>query len=138
MGRERRAGPAPEEERDGKRYFKADKYTLRNVDLTIEDLASLAFAKKVLDGYSHLEMGRHAISFIDKVVEGSASLNKKQFEMLGSHFRLNSMAGSVDEVDRDTEWTIQNAIDNRSKIEIEYYSLEELNRLIDILREAGK
>ena len=111
-----------EEERDGKTYFWADKYTLKNVDLTMEDLASLAFAKKVLEDYSHLDMGSHAIAFIDKVVENSASLNKLQFEKLGSHFKLNSLAGSLDDVNRETEKTIQNAIDNRNKIEIEYYS----------------
>lgn len=111
-----------EEERDGKTYFWADKYTLKNVDLTIEDLASLAFAKKVMGEYSHLEMGRHAISFIDKVVENSASLNKMQFDKLMSHFKLNSVAGSVDTVDREVEMKIQNAIDNKNKIQIEYYS----------------
>ena len=111
-----------EEERDGKTYFWADKYTLKNVDLTMEDLASLAFAKKVLENYAHLDMGNHAISFIDKVVESSASLNKMQFEKLGSHFRLNSVAGSIDDVDRETERIIQNAIDGKNKVEIEYYS----------------
>ncbi|MBR1597305.1 MAG: WYL domain-containing protein [Lachnospiraceae bacterium] len=111
-----------EEERDGKTFYWADKYTLKNVDLTIEDLASLAFAKKVLGEYSHLEMGSHAVSFIDKMVENSASLNKMQFDKLMDHFKLNSAAGSADMVDKEVEMKIQNAIDNKNKIEIEYYS----------------
>ena len=40
-----------EDERDGRTYYSADKYTLKNVDLTIEDLASLAFAKEMLGEY---------------------------------------------------------------------------------------
>lgn len=111
-----------EDEREGRTYYSADKYTLKNVDLTIEDLASLAFAKEILKGYGHLKMGQHAISFIDKVVEGSASLNRLQFEKLGGHFRQSELNGGVDRVDADTEQIIQNAIDNRNKIVIEYYS----------------
>ena len=112
-----------EEERGGKTYFYADKYTLKNVDLTIEDLASLAFAKEMLREYSHLHMGGQAISFIDKVVEGSASLNKLQFEKLCGHFKQSgSKGGTADVVDAQIEKVIQNAIDNKNKIEITYYS----------------
>ena len=111
-----------EEVRAGKTYYYADKYTLKNVDLTIEDLASLAFAKEILEGYSHLDIARHSVSFIDRVVEKSAALNKKQFEKLGRQFKINDIAGSEDEVDNETEKLLQNAIDNRNKVEIEYYS----------------
>lgn len=112
-----------EEERNGKTYFFADKYTLKNVDLTIEDLASLAFAKEMLKEYAHLDMGEHAISFIDKIVESSASLNQHQFEKLGSHFkRSGQTGGNVDSVNPKTARAIQTAIDNQNKISMEYYS----------------
>lgn len=112
-----------EEERGGKTYYFADKYTLKNVDLTIEDLVSLAFAKEMLKGYSHLRMGKHAISFIDKMVEQSASLNKLQFDALGSHFKQAGRKSSVqDVVNADIERMIEQAIDNQNKIEIDYYS----------------
>lgn len=112
-----------EEERNGKTYFFADKYTLKNVDLTIEDLASLAFAKEMLGQYAHLDMGRHAISLIDKMVESSASLNQFQFEKLCGHFKQPGLKnGSRDVVDGRIERLIQNAIDSRNKIEIAYYS----------------
>ncbi|MDD6071089.1 MAG: WYL domain-containing protein [Clostridiales bacterium] len=112
-----------EEERGGKTYYFADKYTLKNVDFTIEDLASLAFTKEMLKEYSHLRMGSHAISFIDKIVEQSASLNKLQFDALGSHFKHAGIRNdSRDVINADVEKMIQNAIDNQNKIEIEYYS----------------
>lgn len=112
-----------EEERGGKTYYYADKYTLKNVDFTIEDLASLAFAREMLTEYEHLEMGRHAVAFINKIVENSASLNRLQFEKLCRHFkRGNEISGGVDEVDGATERKIQNAIDGSRKIEMEYYS----------------
>lgn len=112
-----------EEERGGKTYFYADKYTLKNVDFTIGDLASLAFAKEMLREYAHLDMGRQALSFIDKMVEGSAALNKRQFETLCGHFKqAGSKSGNVDNVDVKIEKMIQNAIDNRNKLTIEYYS----------------
>lgn len=112
-----------EEERGGRTYYFADKYTLKNVNLTIEDLASLAFAREMLTEYIHLDIGRHAVSFIEKIVEHSDSLNGCQFEKLCGHFKKgNRRNGSDDYVDGEIEKMIQNAIDNRNKLEIEYYS----------------
>ena len=112
-----------EEERGGKTYFFADKYTLKNVDLTIEDLASLAFTKEMMKEYEHLDMGKHAIAFVDKIVEGSASLNQLQFEKLCGHFKKAGKGnGTMDVVDGQIEKTIQNAIENKNKIQLEYYS----------------
>lgn len=112
-----------EEVRGGKTYYSADKYTLDNVDLTIEDLASLAFAKEMLREYGHLDMGEHAIAFIDKIVKNSASLNQQQFEKLGGCFKRSGQnIGSEDSVNPKTEKAIQNAIDNQNKLSIEYYS----------------
>lgn len=112
-----------EDERNGKTYFFADKYTLKNVDLTIEDLASLAFAKEMLAEYRHLDMGKHAITLIDKMVEGSASLNKLQFDKLCGHFKqAGKKSGNQDVVDVRIERLLQNAIDSRNKVNISYYS----------------
>lgn len=112
-----------EEERGGRTYYFADKYTLKNVDFTIEDLASLAFAREMLKGYSHLGMGKHAVSLIDKIVECSASLNRLQFEALGRYFKqAGAKAGGKDQVDADVEKMIENAAENQNKIEIMYYS----------------
>lgn len=112
-----------EDERNGKTYFFADKYTLKNVDLTIEDLASLAFAKEMLAEYKHLDMGKHAITLIDKVVEGSASLNRLQFDKLCGHFKqAGKKSGNQDVVDVQIERVLQNAIDSRNKVSITYYS----------------
>ena len=83
---------------------------------------ALAFARELLKGYDHLKMGHHAISFIDKIVDNSASLNKKQFEKLSGHFKQVNAVGGEDNVDEKTEMIIQNAIDNRNKLDIEYYS----------------
>ncbi|MDO5154601.1 MAG: WYL domain-containing protein [Eubacteriales bacterium] len=112
-----------EDERGGKTYYFADKYTLKNVDFTIEDLASLAFAKEMLKEYSHLSMGKHAITFIDRMVEQSTSLNRLQFEMLGKHVKQMDTVGiSKGVVDEKIEKSIQTAIDNQNKIKIDYYS----------------
>lgn len=112
-----------EEERNGKTYYYADKYTLKNVDLTIEDLASLAFTKEILKEYKHLDMGQHAISFIEKIVETSTSLNQLQFEEICGQFKQGRIKnGNTDEVNVDTEKKIKNAIDNCNKVKIEYYS----------------
>lgn len=126
-----------EEERDGKTYFSADKYTLKNVDFTIEDLASLAFTKEMLKNYSHLEIGQHAIAFIDKMVEKSASLNKLQFDKLGGQFRQSGIAGNKDAVDWKTERILQNAIDNRNMVEIEYYSFTSDESTVRVIHPYG-
>lgn len=112
-----------EEERNGKTYYYADKYTLKNVDLTIGDLASFAFAKEILKGYSQYTMGSRAISLIEKMVEASTTFNRKQFDTLCGQFSQVGMnVAGVDKVDSKTERQLQRAIDNRNKVEIQYYS----------------
>lgn len=111
-----------EEERNGKTYYYADKYTLRNVDLTIEDLASLAFAREILSGYSGYNMGKHAVSLLEKMVDTSTTFNKKQFDTLCGHFKQIGGKASGDNVDSNIEHKIQNAIDNQNKVSIDYYS----------------
>ncbi len=112
-----------EEKRNGKTYFYSDKYTLKNIDLTMQDLVSLAFAKNVLGEYEHLLMGKNAIEFIDKVVHESMDLNQYQFKDLCQQIQLPTMkGGNADIVNQQTEKKIQMAIDNKNKIEIEYYS----------------
>ena len=112
-----------EEERGGKSYFYADKYNLKNVDFTMQDLVSLAFAKEILCEYEHLFMGKNAIQFIDKVVSESAVLNKLQFEALCRQIKFPSnKGGNEDVVDAEIEKSIQNAIENQNKIRIAYYS----------------
>ncbi|MGN0437046.1 MAG: helix-turn-helix transcriptional regulator [Lachnospiraceae bacterium] len=111
-----------EEERNGKTYYYADKYTLRNVDLTIEDLASLAFAREILSGYTGYNMGRHAVSLLEKMVDTSTTFNKKQFDTLCGHFKQIGGKASGDNVDSNIEHKIQNAIDNQNKVSIDYYS----------------
>lgn len=112
-----------EEERNGKTYYYADKYTLRNVDLTIEDLASLAFAREILSGYSGYNMGKHAVSLLEKMVDTSTTFNKKQFDTLCGQFKqIGGGKASGDNVDSYIEHEIQNAIDNQNKVSIDYYS----------------
>lgn len=112
-----------EEERNGKTYFYADKYTLRNVDLTIEDLASLAFAKETLSRYSNLNMGKHAVELIENIVDKSTTFNKKQFDAICGQFKqVSTNDAARDNVDSKIEHAIQNAIDNRNKVSIDYYS----------------
>jgi len=111
-----------EEERGGKTYYFADKYTLKNVDLTIEDLASLAFAHEVMKEYRHIHMGKHAMELIQRVVEQSAALNRRQFETLTSHVQQIQVKSNVDSIEEDVEKQIQMAIENKNKIEIDYYS----------------
>lgn len=123
-----------EEERNGKTYYYANKYTLRNVDLTIEDLASLAFAKEMLKGYAHYNMGSHVIALIEKMVGTSTTFNKKQFDTLCGQFAQVGMnVAFMDQVDSKVERTLQNAIENHNKTEIAYYSFssdETTNRII--------
>ncbi len=112
-----------EEERNGKTYYYADKYTLRNVDLTIEDLASLAFAREILSGYMNYNMGKHAVSLLEKMVDTSTTFNKKQFDMLCGQFKqIGGRKTVMDHVDGNIEHEIQNAIDNQRKVIIDYYS----------------
>lgn len=112
-----------EDYRNGKTYYYADKYSLKNVDLTIQDLVSLAFAREVLREYEHLLMGKNAMSFIDKVVEGSAALNQMQFDKLCNQIKLpGHKGGNADVVDEEIEKAIQTAIDNKYKLRMDYYS----------------
>lgn len=112
-----------EEERGGKTYYFADKYTLKNVDFTISDLASLAFAREMLKDYAHFEMGKHAIELIYKMIEKTGSLNRLQFEAMCKQFgKGGQISGGEDAVDPEMEKELQQAIENHNKVEMEYYS----------------
>ncbi len=110
-----------EEERNGKSYFMADQYNLKNIDLTISDMVSLTFMKELLGMYENTEVGENASAIIDKIIGNTAQLNKMHLEELKKLVRIADIKKDKNiDVDPTIEKVVSSAIDKRCKINIEY------------------
>lgn len=112
-----------EDERGNDTYFKADKYNLKNVDLTPEDMISIAFLRQLLNDYERTAMGENASKLLDRITSKDSPLNKMHMEELKNTIRnVDIIKGKNSEVNPDYEKLINSAIEKKNQIEIEYYS----------------
>lgn len=112
-----------EEERNGKTYYKADKYHLGNVDLTISDLMSVAFMQSLLKKYQGVDMADHAGQFLSKLVGQTGFVNKVQLMDFQNMIQnLDASSTGKQDVDSDIEKIVRNAMESKKKLQIEYYA----------------
>ena len=111
-----------EEERNGKCYFKARKFSMENVDFTMRDLLAISFMQQLVEQYEHTTMGVAAAELLEKLVTNTGNLNRKQLEALSQSIRIiDKNEWKNQDVNPEIEQIITAAIDKRSVIEIEYY-----------------
>ena len=60
-----------EEERNNKTYYKANKFNLKNVDLTVSDMLSISFLEQLLKPYQNLTVGQNAAKIIKRIKENT-------------------------------------------------------------------
>ena len=112
-----------EDEVEGKTYFKADRYNLSNVDLSVTDMISLAFIKELLSPYKDTDIGENAISIVDKITGSMANINKLHLEEIKQVVQIVDVKKDKNsDVNKDIEKSIRNAIDKNVKIDMTYKS----------------
>lgn len=112
-----------EEERDGKCYFKARKFSMENVDFTMRDLLAVSFMQQLVQQYEHTMMGIAAEELLEKLVSNTGNLNRKQLEAMNKTIRIMDNNGwKNQDVNPEIEQLITVAIEKCSVVEIEYHS----------------
>ena len=112
-----------EEERNGKTYFLARKFSMENVDLTIQDLMAISFMQQLVQQYEHTTMGVAAREMLRKIVANTGNLNRKHIEELSKSIRIvDGNEWKNQDVKPEVEQMITAAIEKQNKLEICYHS----------------
>lgn len=111
-----------EEERNGKTYYTADKFRLRDITFTSPELISLSFILELLKPYQHMTMGRQARELIHKLFDNTTNLNKEFIKHFSDLITVNTNDFIIDAVNPVIEEQLQSAIRNKNKVHIVYRS----------------
>ncbi len=111
-----------EEERNGKTYYTADKFRLRDITFTSPELISLAFLLELLKPYQYMTMGKTAQELIHKLLDNTTNLNREFIKHFNGLVTINTNDYINDEVNPEIEVRLQSAIRNKKKVEIVYHS----------------
>lgn len=111
-----------EEERNGKTYYTADKFRLRDITFTSPELISLAFMLEVLKPYQNLTMGKTSQELINKLLDNTTNLNREFIKHFSGMVTINTNDYIIDEVNPEIETKLQTAISNKKKVRITYRS----------------
>ena len=110
-----------EEDRNNKTYYKANKFNLKNVDLTVSDMLSISFLEQLLKPYQNLTVGKNAAGIIKRIKENTGKLNKELIDTLGETFKVDDIKEGDDFVSPVIEDVIKTAVEKKYVVEIEYY-----------------
>jgi proteasome accessory factor B len=111
-----------EEERNGKTYYTADKFRLRDITFTSPELISLAFLLELLKPYQYMTMGKSAQELIHKLLDNTTNLNREFIKHFNGLVTINTNDYISDEVSPEIEDRLQTAIRHKSKVRIIYHS----------------
>jgi predicted DNA-binding transcriptional regulator YafY len=111
-----------EEERNGKTYYTADKFRLRDITFTSCELISLAFLLELLKPYQYMTMGRTSRELIHKLLDNTTNLNREFIKHFSGLVTINTNNYVSDDVNPEIETRLQEAIRDKNKIRIIYHS----------------
>ena len=111
-----------EEEKNGKTYYTADKFRLRDITFTSPELISLAFLLELLKPYQYMTMGKSAQELIHRLLDNTTNLNREFIKHFNGLVTINTNDYINDEVNPEVEDRLQTAIRNKNKIRIIYHS----------------
>ena len=123
-----------EEERNGRTYYTADKFRLRDITFTSPELVSLAFLLELLKPYQYMTMGRQARELIHKILDNTTNLNREFIKHFNGLVTINTNDYITDEINPEVEDLLQRAISNKSKVCITYRSFGADNDTIRIIQ----
>lgn len=111
-----------EEERNGKTYYTADKFRLRDITFTSPELISLAFLLELLKPYQYMTMGRTSKELINRLLDNTTNLNREFIKHFTGLVTVNTNDYISDDVNPEIEERLQEAIRNKLKVRIIYHS----------------
>lgn len=111
-----------EEERNGKTYYTADKFRLRDITFTSPELISLAFLLELIKPYQYMTMGRSSQELINKLLDNTTNLNREFIKHFTGLVTVNTNDYINDAINPEIEDRLQEAIRNKRKVKIIYHS----------------
>lgn len=111
-----------EEERNGKTYYTADKFRLRDITFTSPELISLAFLLELLKPYQYMTMGRTSRELIYKLLDNTTNLNREFIKHFTGLVTINTNNYVSDDINPEIETRLQEAIRDKIKVRIIYHS----------------
>jgi proteasome accessory factor B len=112
-----------EDEREGKSYYMARKFSMKNVDLTTMDMMAITFMQQLVAQYDHTMLGEAAGSILKRMTANTGNLNKKHLESLGNTIQFSDRnEWKNQDVNPEIEQIISAAIEKQTKLKIQYYS----------------
>lgn len=123
-----------EEERNGKTYYTADKFRLRDITFTSPELISLAFLLELLKPYQYMTMGKTSQELIHKLLDNTTNVNREFIKHFNGLVTINTNDYITDEINPEIEERLQTAIRNRLKAKIVYHSFGQDEDTIRIIR----
>jgi proteasome accessory factor B len=111
-----------EEEKNGRTYYTADKFRLRDITFTSPELISMAFLLELLKPYQNMTMGKTSQELIHKILDNTTNLNREFIEHFSGLVSINTNSYINDNVNPETEEKLQTAIRNKNKVRINYRS----------------
>jgi len=111
-----------EDERNGKTYYTADKFRLRDITFTSPELISFAFLLELLKPYQYMTMGKTSQELIHKLLDNTTNLNREFIKHFTGLVTINTNYYISDEVNPEIEDRLQSAIRNKMKVRIIYHS----------------
>lgn len=111
-----------EEERNGRTYYTADKFRLRDITFTSPELISLAFLLELIKPYQYMTMGKTSQELIHKLLDNTTNLNREFIKHFSGLVTINTNDYISDEGNPEVEERLQAAIRNKTKVRIIYHS----------------
>lgn len=111
-----------EEEHNGKTYYTADKFRLRDITFTSPELISLAFLLELIKPYQYMTMGRSSQELIYKLLDNTTNLNREFIKHFSGLVTINTNDYINDTINPEIEERLQEAIRNKKKVRIIYHS----------------
>lgn len=111
-----------EEQRNGKTYYTADKFRLRDITFTSPELISMAFLLELLKPYQYMTMGRQSQELIHKLLDNTSNLNREFIRHFNGLVTINTNDYISDEINPEIEDRLQSAVRNKKKVRIIYRS----------------
>lgn len=111
-----------EEERNGKTYYTADKFRLRDITFTSPELVSLAFMLELLKPYQNMTMGKTAGELINKLLDNTTNLNREFIKHFSDYVTINTNDYINDSLNPEIEEKLHYSIKNKKKVKIVYRS----------------
>lgn len=109
-----------EYEQNGKTYYKANKFNMKNVDLTGLDMLSISFLQKILVPYEGYSIGKNAKKILDKMTDNTGKLNRKLIDELGRQLIVEDSKSVEEVISPEIEKLLKAAIDKRNVVMIDY------------------